>query len=234
MADIAPVCLASTAPNRAPRHCAGDELAGALPLCWPCLDHTASSVPLLVHDYRDLEQLLPKPLSQWSDGQPRGSGEAPIPLQLHVEALQAEIWWLTTAWAEVLTDVHHLADPPRQVRRGFDVQWAVQLLTPRIEVLARVPLVPMLFYPHTPDLVSTVAGAQGLLDLTSAHNRARVMLGLTEPTYVLPGRCQAKGCGAAELRVADGSDTVWCDRCGATITRDDYDRLGNVFLRGAA
>jgi len=27
---------------------------------------------------------------------------------------------------------------------------------------------------------------------------------------------------------------VWCDRCGAAITRDDYDRLGNVFLRGAA
>ena len=60
------------------------------------------------------------------------------------------------------------------------------------------------------------------------------MLGLTEPTYAIPGRCQAKGCGHAELRVKDGSDTVWCDRCNAVMTRDDYDRLGNVFYREAA
>jgi len=227
------VCLAAQV-DHPPRHCAGADLDGPLPLCRPCLDHATQAVPLLVHDYRDLEQIIPKPMSQWSDGQPRGSGEPPIPMQLHVEALQAEIWWLTTCWAEVLTDVHHLADPPRHVRRGFDVQWAVQLLTPRIEVLARVPAVPMLFYPHTADTLSAVTGGQGLLDLASAHDRARPMLGLTEPTYVLPGRCQAKGCGAAELRVADGSDTVWCDRCRAVMSRDDYDRLGNVFLREAA
>ena len=57
------------------------------------------------------------------------------------------------------------------------------------------------------------------------------MLGLTEPVYVLPGRCQSRPCGRAELRVKDGSDTVWCDHCGAVMTRDDYDRLGNLFLR---
>lgn len=232
------VCLAAQS-DRPPRHCAGDPEPN-LPLCRPCLNHAGASVPLLVHDWRDLEQLLPKPISVWSDGQPRGGGEAPIPLQLHVEALQAEIWWLASTWAEVLCDRHRLADPPVHVRQGHAVQWAVQVLAPRVDVLARIPAVQLISYPGA-DLeeatrfrgveISYRTGAQGLLDLAHAHNRARTMLGLTEPVYVLPGRCQVRGCGAAELRVKDGSDTVWCDRCGASMTRDDYDRYGNVFLR---
>lgn len=211
-------------------------------LCEHCLTSTTRDIPLLVHDYRDLEQLLPKPLSVWSDGQPGHSGEAPIPLHLDVEALQAEIWWLTTTWAEVLTDRHHLADPPTHVRAGHAVQWAVALLTPRIEVLARIPAVQMVSYPRAdPDTavrfrsvtLSYITGAQGLLDLAAAHQHARSMLGLTEPVYELPGKCQARGCGRPALRVKDGSDTVWCDRCGVSMTRDDYDRLGNLFLRPA-
>lgn len=265
----APLCLASQPPNHPPRHCAGDELDGALPLCRPCLDHAGTAVPLLAHDWRDLEQLLPKPISVWSDGQPRGGGEAPIPLQLSVEALQAEIWWLSTAWAEVLADAHRLAPAPhrrpsppklywavaadgttsawarpsrvehpsarsRPMRPGpADIVRAVRVLGPRVAALARVGPVDFASYPGVAGLVE-VAGAQGLLDLGRAHARARTMLGLTEPVYALPGRCQSRGCGAAELRVRDGSDSVWCDRCGVAMTRDDYDRLGNVFLREAA
>lgn len=213
------------------------------PLCRPCLEQAARDVPLLVHDYRDLEQLLPKSLSVWSDGQPGHSGEAPIPLQLDVEALQAEIWWLATTWAEVLTDRQRLADPPTHVRHGHAVQWAVQVLTPRTEALARIGPVAMVSYPRAdPDTavryrsvqLSYVTGAQGLLDLAAAHQHARSMLGLTEPVYELPGKCQARGCGRPALRVKDGSDTVWCDRCGMSMTRDDYDRLGNLFLRTEA
>lgn len=227
------VCLASADPARVPRHCEGEPEPN-LPLCRPCLDHAGAAVALLVHDFRDLEQLLPRPLSVWSDGLPRGGGEAPVPLRLDVEALQAEIWWLCTAWAEVLTDVHRLADAPSPVRRGFAVQWAVGVIGPRVQVLALVLGVVMVGYPGAAESVSTVDGAQGLLDLASAHARARSVLGLTEPTYVLPGRCQVRGCGAAQLRVRDGSDTVWCERCGASMTRDDYDRYGNVFLRTEA
>ena len=246
------------------------------PLCTPCLDHATRDIPLLAHDWRDLEQLLPKPISQWDDGMPGHSGEAPIPLQLDVEALQADIWWLSTAWAEVLADRHHLTPPPhrrpsppklywavaadgtittwarptrlehptahaRRMRPGpADIVAALCILGPRTEVLARIGSVQMVSYPHAdPDTavryrsvqLSYVTGAQGLLDLAAAHQRARTMLGLTEPVYVLPGKCQARGCGRPALRVRDGSDTVWCDRCGTSMTRDDYDRLGNLFLR---
>jgi len=246
------------------------------PFCRPCLDTAARDVALLAHDWRDLEQLLPKPISQWDDGQPRGSGDAPIPLQLGVEALQADIWRLATTWAEVIADVHHLADPPRRrpspLRRFFasdragqthvayrpvrvehpsavhrpmrpgpaDVVRAVATLEHRVDALARVPAVQLVGYPHADDDTATrfrtitlvwVSGAQGVLDLSRAHQRARAMLGLTEPVYVLPGYCRARACGRPALRVKDGSDTVWCDHCGARMTRDDYDRYGNLFLR---
>ena len=95
-------------------------------------------------------------------------------------------------------------------------------------------------YPHADDETATrfrtitlawVSGAQGVLDLSRAHQRARAMLGLTEPVYELPGYCRARACGRPALRCKDGSDTIWCDHCGHTITRDDYDRYGNLFLR---
>lgn len=209
------------------------------PLCRPHLEHARTDVALLVHDYRDLEQLLPKPLTVFPDehhvyqsrtGPP---AEAPVPMRLDVEALQAELWWLSTAWAEVLADRHRLSDPPTHVRPGHAVQWAVQVLSPRIGMLARIAEVQMWCYPASAKL-SYVTGARGVLDLMAVHRRARSVLGLTDPLYALPGRCQNRGCGAAELRVRGGSDTVWCGRCGAIMTRDDYDRLGNVFLREAA
>lgn len=215
--------------------------AGRTPLCDPDLEHAARAVALLTHDYRDLEQLLPKPLSLWSDGLPRSSGEAPIPLRLDVEALQRRIWKLSTTWAEILSDRQRLSDPPKG-RDGFLVAWAVGILTPRAEQLARLSEVQVVNYPHLDDeatrfgpvTLSYVCGAVGLLDLARAHAHARTLLGLTEPVYVLPGHCQSRGCGRAELRVRDGSDTVWCDHCGAQMTRDDYDRYGNLFLREAA
>lgn len=221
-------------------------LAGDTPLCDADLEHATRALPLLVHDYRDLEQLLPPTMGVWPDPT---TGyvkvrviEAPIPMREEIEALQRRIWKLATTWAEVIADRHRLSDPPRGVRDGFAVAWAVRILAPRCDKLARLPLVQVVNYPH-PDEDSTllrsitltyVSGAVGLLHLSRAHQHARAILGLTEPVYALPGHCQARGCGRAELRVKDGSDTVWCDRCGAQMTRDDYDKYGNLFLREAA
>lgn len=250
-------------------------------LCQHCVASAARDVALLAHDWRDLEQLLPRPISVWSDGLPRSSGEAPVPLRLDVEELQARIWWLCTAWAEVLAEVARLSPPqdrrPSPLARFFagsssglvlgwrpvrvehpsalsrryragpvDVVRAVAVLGPRVGMLARLPGVEFASYPVLEEApedvlrtlfagieVACVSGARGVLDLVAAHQRARLLLGLTEPVWVLPGRCQVRGCGAAALRVRDGSDTVWCDRCGTSMTRDDYDRLGNLFGRVA-
>lgn len=209
------------------------------PLCDMCLTSAARDIGLLPYDWRDLEQLIPRSLGQWGDGQPGHGSEAPIPLNVHVEALQAEIWWLATTWAEVIGDVQHLAAPPARHRNGGAVGAAVAVLVPRVEALARVGPVELADYPY-PDESTTryrtleltyLTGAQGVLDLGYVHQRARGVLGLTRDTRRLPGHCQAAGCGRAELQQENGSETVCCGWCGATQTREQYEAYGNLFLR---
>lgn len=202
-------------------------------LCTGCLASGGRAADQLVRDYRDLEQLLPPSLGQWSDGQP-GAGEgAPIPLRLGPEALQRAIWWTTTAWAEVLIDRFLLTPMPTQVRPGYAVAWACRILKPRIGLLAELGPVEMWSYGDT-EGASLVMGAEGVVDLAHLHRRALGMLGLGVDVRRLPGYCQARGCGKPDLRQDNGSDTVYCGWCGHRITRGDYERYGNVFLRGEA
>jgi hypothetical protein len=77
--------------------------------------------------------------------------------------------------------------------------------------------------------LSYVSGAQGVLDLAASHQHARSMLGLTEPVYAMKGRCRC--CGWSALRVRAGSDTIWCEHCRDTMTRDEYDQRQLVFAR---
>jgi hypothetical protein len=192
-------------------------------------------VPKLVYDYLDLEQLLPHASS--SDEKISGSKEAPIPIAAHVEALQRSIWHVTTTWEGVLRDHCRLSEQvTRGVRDGWAVQTALQVITPRVRVLAAVgpvevwrdgvpghpdpPAVdlPAQFRPVTatepvtgvPDPVETT-GAEALLQLVSLHGRARHLLGITKLTHQLPGDCSH--CGAQDLRRDNGADTVYCAWC---------------------
>jgi len=211
------------------------------PLCPTCLTAATADIGQLTADYRDLEQQLSPTLGQWGDGQPGHSGEPPIPIRCNVEALQREIWYLSTAWAEVLADHHRLADPPWPVRPGRAVQNAVATIAVRVDALAQIGATLFVSYPRDDDAtvfgpvtLSRITGAQGVLDLADTHRRARTLLGLTAPTRSLPGYCQNRSCGRPELRQDNGSDTVWCGHCAARMSRDDYERLCMLFTRTAA
>jgi hypothetical protein len=122
-------------------------------LCEACLDAGTRAVRALPLDWRDVEQLLPPSLGVWGDGQP-GRGEPPAPIRLDVEALQRAVWWLLTAWEEIVRDVeqlpaepwHRLASPlqhystwVRPPRPGpADVVRAAALLTPRVGALSDI------------------------------------------------------------------------------------------------
>lgn len=247
-------CLADTRCRGYDRRAQTAALVDSLPLCDLCLTSAEYDISQLPADYRDLEQQLPRSMSQWGDGLPGRSGEAPIPLRLAVEALQREIWYLATAWAEVLAGEHRLADPAHPVRAGRAVVDAVATIGVRVWRLAEIGPVAMVSYPRAdPDDVTVfgtrtprvgryprtlqlypVSGAQGVLDLASAHYRSRSMLGLTNLVRHLPGRCQVQRCARDELyqeepREFKDEPPVYCGHCGATMTRDDYERLGNVF-----
>jgi hypothetical protein len=233
-------CLAGATCRRyEPRTQTAAVASETRPLCDMCLTAAARDIGLLPYDWRDLEQLIPRSLGQWGDGQPGHGSEAPIPLDVHVEALQSQIWWLTTTWAEVLADAQRLDDPGPRHRTGGAVQAAVATLVPRVEALARIGPVELADYPYPDDSTTRyrtleltyLTGAQGVLDLGYVHQRARGVLGLTRDTRRLPGHCQNPECGRGDLQQENGSETVSCGWCGATQTREEYEAYGNLFLR---
>ena len=94
-------------------------------LCYACLDPAQAAIRALPLDWRDLEQLLPPALGVWGDGQPHGDGGDPIPLNAHIEALQAAIWSTTTAWEDAVREAARLAGPARRRPSPPRRYWAV-------------------------------------------------------------------------------------------------------------
>ncbi len=94
--------------------------AVAGPLCEAELRNAGRDVPLLLFDYLDLEQQLPRSLSQALDGQPSARPGPPIPLALAPEALQAEIVHVLTTWEAEVRARCGLSEPPE---RGPNLPW---------------------------------------------------------------------------------------------------------------
>lgn len=220
------------------------------PLCPDCLMVAERDVRTLTYDYIDLEQMLPPSMGRALDSQ-SGFGrseEVPAPIRTYVEALQRTIWWVTTAWAEVLVERHRLADPPwlgreddddpqRRVRDGYAVKWAVDLLTPRLPDLARVDEAVFADYPDVDPEDATrwasvewvaLTGAQGVLHLQWLRNRARATLGRVRRTTRVPGRCGCRRDGnflyRDEPRFERDPCPVYCGACNQTWTPEQYEQ----------
>lgn len=216
----------TTGPEDTDQHALG-------PACLRAGEHATRSLPA---DWRDLEQLLPRPIGVWGDGQPHGHPGPPTPINLAVEALQRAIWWTATAWEEVARDMHHLSDPPLRVREGPALVRACHILAPRLGALSDLGEHTMQDYPCADDdeahrhgvITYTMrTGAQAVHDLIRLHQRAVSMLGLTAPVRRLPGWCVH--CGREELRqdqprwVGD-EQLVYCHWCAAVSTYGEYQR----------
>lgn len=204
-----------------------------VPLCPDCLAVAERDVRQLVYDYLDLEQHLPKPLGEWADGQPGGRREPPAPLRTAVEALQREIWHVTTTWAAEIRARDRLSEPPeRGVRDGWAVQRAVEVLSPRLPLLAS--LEPTAVFPTgVEDEPQDVPGWEAVLTLSWLHQRARSMLGRTRRTTQVPGRCSE--CGHDELfrdepRYEQDPCPIYCGNCPTKWTYDQYERYVGLFV----
>lgn len=224
------------------------------PLCESDLLAGERAVPALVLDYRDLEQMIPKPISEWTDGQPgAGKREAPVPLSVAVVALQEEICWVMTTWGDVVRErgrvsglalyrAAHPSAPGPSAAAGMAVQRAAVILGPRVRMLAVVGDVEMASYPNLDDDTlhrvgvlehALVPGWRGVLDMIGLHRRARAALGITELTHDLPGECP--NCDERTLRRDNGSDTVYCVHCDHRRPYGDYERyLKMLVWDGAA
>jgi hypothetical protein len=213
------------------------ELEGRLPLCEGDLLASERAVPALVLDYRDLEQHLPPSLGVWGDGQPASRDDHPVPLNLAVEACQREIWHVLTTWEEIVRERERLSDSvTRQVRAGWAVQAAAQILTPRVRLLAAIGPVLLCGYPSLDEdelqryegiEYSDVPGWRGVTDFTRLHARARSLLGWSE-TY--PTRCEGVVCRTCDTLAVyrlpvreEGQEVIYrCGACGLVYSEEEY------------
>jgi hypothetical protein len=233
--------------------------AEAGPLCATELRNAARDVPMLLWDYLDLEQQIPRSLSQALDGQPSGKPGPPVPLALAPEALQAEIVHVLTTWEAEIRAHCGLSEPAERgpnlpwhttvskrpplarVRAGAAVQRALTVLTPRLPELSRIPATAVQAT-GVEDPPDDMFGWQAVLHLSRLHARARSMLGRTRRTKQLPGDCS--GCGAYDLRQdeplygppregAPGDPCpVYCGQCARQWSDEEYRRY--VLLMVAA
>jgi hypothetical protein len=228
----------------------------SVPLCPDCLRVAERDVRALPGDYAALEQWLPKPLSQWSDGQPgkRDRGEHPLPLREFVLVLQRTIWQTATAWEPVVRELDRLSDEVTAgVREGWAVQRACEVVAPRLSRLARVGPTDMADYPDPDNQLSGMVlwgperhgvrtatelcsptGAEGILHLRRLHWLARSVTGMSERVRKLPGFCPT--CKEDDVlrqrhpRQHKHDPPVWCDDCGAWMPYDEYERLMKLII----
>lgn len=185
-----------------------------LPLCEACLDAAERDVRALVYDYADLEQRIPR---ADTGGEPiSGTREPVLPLDLGILGMQRAIWLQVTAGEAIVRDIAGLPSSASEVREGFAVQRAVQILAPRLRLLANADS----------DLTS---GAAIILELTRLHAAVRARLGLNRLVHELAGQCP--DCRARGLRRDDGSDTVHCTGCAFRCAWDDYRRCAIDWIR---
>jgi hypothetical protein len=195
------------------------------PYCRDCLDRAERDIRGLVYDYVDLAQLHEASLSQAPSEHTSGGGhESPTLLAEHVEALQAEIVYVTALWEHALRADGRLSNPKtfaplwsntvydrlnlttgsnglRRARPGHIVQRAVTLITGRIERLARLDTITVC--PAGIDDEPTVMnGADAITHLQQLHQRSRGTLGRTTRRFWIPGECW--NCDAHPVRDMDG------------------------------
>jgi hypothetical protein len=211
-------------------------------LCEADLAAGERAVPLLVRDYAGLENWLP-PKTGRRDGQPQGSAEPRSLIQLHVEAIQRNIWWVLTSWADTLRDRLRLSEPAAsglanpaaaqapQLAPGVQVQYAAEILAPRVRVLAKVGLTTMAGYPNLDDdqmfrlgaiEYGTLPGWQGVLDFARLHRQAFAAQELTDPKPEACPGVVCKRCDYVTLFREPGDDWVVCKTCGLWYSAEDY------------
>lgn len=136
-----------------------------------------------------------------------GSRSAPVPLNLEVEALIADLEGTLVSWENALRAAWGWPakmDPagPPGVRFQATCRWLGAALTP------------LLAFPGGD------AAGQELLDLGA---RCRRMLGETRLVHRLPAPCPS--CDFVTLQREDGDDEVRCTTCRRTWTAGEYERL---------
>lgn len=135
-----------------------------------------------------------------------------VPLNVGVDALVRNIGWTTATWAEIVRDRRGLSD------RIGTIKDRCHTLTAHWNVLMAIRDWPIVTYEGR--TVTTVDGADGIIDLIRLHDHADRLIGQTAQIINIPGICST--CGHPDLRHRDGEETLWCGHCWTVTAWNTY------------
>ena len=238
------------------RHCAerdyqGNPALGPRAFCETDERRIASAIAGLPKTYAELRLLLP--VTGQREERVTGSREAPVPVNLDVQAFMRQVVWVACSWEDQVRAAVRLSDLPDGRRRdGVALVQACRTLSAHLTALLSLPcetkvrFVPPRELPKLEpgawwtdaagdawaysDLNGTAAG----LEFLQVHGRARGMLGLTRQrrriTEIPCDGCRGKTLVQSEAKAGGWEPVVRCTACPVAYTGAHYDLLmGRVY-----
>lgn len=169
-----------------------------------------------------------------------------IPLRAGIDALMRQYHEVLISWHERTAAVASLAPLPEQVRPGWAIARAVDVLAPRLDVLLALEAEPVrravshrdlellgdidgIVRPGYAAITPDLSGADAGLEILALHRRSRAVLGETRERPVellgVPCReCDYLALRRAELPSDPDEDAPWseCSSCGALMSEPEY------------
>lgn len=236
------------------RHCAerdyeGNPALGPRSFCDTDEHRIGDAIAGLPETYASLRLLLP--FAGQREERVTGSRDAPVPVNLDVQAFMRQIVQVTCSWEDQVRAAVRLADLPDGRRRdGVALAQASRTLSRHLTALLSMPVeTKVRFVPpgkldetghwwtdtagdawtYT-DLDGTGAG----LEFLQMHGRARGMLGLTRQrrriTEVPCDGCRGKTLVQSEAKAGGWEPVVRCTACSVVYLGAHYDLLmGRVY-----
>lgn len=183
-------------------------------LCRECAANTCRDIGLLVYDYVDLSQRIPKNNRLPETRIARPKPGSTVPLDLRIITVRETIVDQLIHW-EARVRLHlREPEPSRQARDGFLVQRAALTVGAHVRLIAGLP-----------------DGLDGLRALRITHRRAVKIVARTVRTVPLPAECPDRTCRQRRLSTREGTQVVTCAGCGGRWSLDDYERYVTLRVR---
>jgi|ERR1019366_154692 hypothetical protein len=240
------------------RHCAerdyqGNPGLGPRAFCATDEDRIRDAIAGLPKTYAELRLLLP--VTGQQEERVTGSREAPVPVNLDIQAFMRVIVHVTCSWEDQVRAAAGLSDLPDGRRRdGVALAQACRTLAAHLAVLLSLPSEDKArFAPPTKKLgdlepgsvvriddagdawvMAAMNGTDAGLEFLRLHGRARGMLGLTRQrrriTEVACDGCRGKTLVQSEAKAGGWEPVVRCTACPMSYTGASYDLLmGRVY-----
>lgn len=196
-------------------------------LCDTCTRHVERALGELPGDYTKLNLILGKGTTV--GGEPvRMTRELPVPIRLHIEALQRDLVREADAWARSVANVLNVTWTTGRVRPGWRLDRACQLLSGSTTAFLALRDEKHVIWECGHRYIAARDGLDGAQNFLRLHQRCRVFLGYTKLTHRLPVPCPR--CEAMALEREDGSDLIECRECNRPYTWDEYEHLCLVLV----